>query len=67
MVDFGIHSENLGPMGFTEYHLHDRGADSYHRFREDVESAAKLKVSTVCSTPLGTMGRKHHHRCLIKN
>ncbi|XP_034247964.1 myrosinase 1-like [Thrips palmi] len=44
MVDFAIHSGRLGPMGFNHTNLHDRAADSYHRFQEDVKVAADLKL-----------------------
>ncbi|XP_026276466.1 myrosinase 1-like [Frankliniella occidentalis] len=44
MVDYLLHSGKLGPDGFSAPHLHDRGADSYHRYKDDVAMAAKLKL-----------------------
>ncbi|KAE8747129.1 hypothetical protein FOCC_FOCC006127, partial [Frankliniella occidentalis] len=49
MVDYLLHSGKLGPDGFSAPHLHDRGADSYHRYKDDVAMAAKLKVSTLAT------------------
>lgn len=38
-------------MGYADgaAHLHDVAADSYHRFQEDVDMAAKLKVRGVAA------------------
>lgn len=44
MVDFTMHSGKLQQIGFKDPHLHDVAADSYHRYKEDVQAAVKLKV-----------------------
>ncbi|KAK3923913.1 Cyanidin 3-O-glucoside 7-O-glucosyltransferase (acyl-glucose), partial [Frankliniella fusca] len=41
-VDYVFHTGKLETQGFQDAHTHDRGADSYHRYKDDVAMAAKL-------------------------
>ncbi|XP_034252323.1 cyanidin 3-O-glucoside 7-O-glucosyltransferase (acyl-glucose)-like isoform X2 [Thrips palmi] len=42
--DVAFHSGNLIPLGYAT-NLHDKAADSYHRFREDLDAAVQMKVT----------------------
>ncbi|KAK3922686.1 Beta-glucosidase 3, partial [Frankliniella fusca] len=44
VLDYILHTGRLESAGFQAAHEHDRGADSYHRYKEDVAKAAELKV-----------------------
>ncbi|XP_034252324.1 putative beta-glucosidase 6 isoform X3 [Thrips palmi] len=41
--DVAFHSGNLIPLGYAT-NLHDKAADSYHRFREDLDAAVQMKL-----------------------
>ncbi|XP_026290776.1 myrosinase 1-like [Frankliniella occidentalis] len=43
-VDYLIHQDRLSSLGLTNPHGTDIAANSYHRFKEDVKMAARLKL-----------------------
>ncbi|XP_026276465.1 uncharacterized protein LOC113205169 isoform X2 [Frankliniella occidentalis] len=44
LIDYVFHTGKLESHGFQAAHTHDGGADSYHRYKDDVAMAAKLKL-----------------------
>ncbi|KAK3910776.1 Myrosinase 1, partial [Frankliniella fusca] len=43
MVDHVLHTGRLGSLGYKNANDSDNAADSYHRYREDIAIAARLK------------------------